>query len=208
MLRSRKTATAITALAVGAGIFFWSPTPASAIVRTWTLNDVAFDDGGTASGTFDYDANTNTYSTFSISVAGGDPVLFADFAYTPVTSHLRPPLDATDLSISSNEVVMNDIRTLFMQFAQPLTNQGGSIVLQNPDGLGGDAEFHTLPSSPPFGQRSFISGTVSAIPEPSSAVSMLVLGALGASLWLSRSWKGARRTVRFLDLCANARGHG
>jgi hypothetical protein len=40
-------------------------------------------------------------------------------------------------------------------------------------GLSGDAEFHTLPSSPPFGQRSFSSGTVSAIPEPSSVVSLL-----------------------------------
>ena len=85
---------------------------------------------------------------------------------------------------ANNEVVVDDIRTLFMQFAQPLTNQGGSIVLQNSDGLGGDAEFHTLPSSPPFGQRPFTSGTVSAIPEPSSAVSLLVLGALGASVWL------------------------
>lgn len=35
---------------------------AQAFPLQWTVNDVVFDDGGTASGSFFYDADTNTYS--------------------------------------------------------------------------------------------------------------------------------------------------
>ena len=35
---------------------------ANAAPVTWTLQNWVFDDGGTASGSFDFDASTNTYT--------------------------------------------------------------------------------------------------------------------------------------------------
>lgn len=60
---------------------------ASAFPVTWTLSGVTFADGGTASGSFVYDAATNNVSdildTFSISVAGGDTATFPAITYDP-----------------------------------------------------------------------------------------------------------------------------
>ena len=44
---------------------------ATANIVTWTLNDVTFDDGGTAIGTFDFDADIGIVSAWNISVSGG-----------------------------------------------------------------------------------------------------------------------------------------
>lgn len=54
---------------------------ASAFPVTWTLSGVTFTDGGTASGYFVYDADTNTFSEGSISVAGGNTATFAPVTY-------------------------------------------------------------------------------------------------------------------------------
>jgi hypothetical protein len=186
MLANRSTRVILAVFTLTAGVVLCCPTPAVAAVLTWTLHDVTFDDGGTAEGTFEYDADTNTFSDLNISVSGGDATFFPAFVYSTATSHLRPPLSANDLSIDANVVVIGEQRTLFMQFEQPLTNAGGISVVQNPDGLGGDSEFRTLVTSPPFGQRGFeLGGTVSAVPEPSS-FGIVAFGALTASLLLKR----------------------
>lgn len=169
-----------------------SSNPASAAPLSWVFQDVTFDDGGILFGSFDYDTETNMYSNFSITVNGGNTTLFPSFSYSPASSFLRDPLEATTLSISSNDSVLvpipgggfrEDRRTIFIDFDQPLTNTGGSISIQNPAGLGGDAEFNTLPTSPPFGQRAFTNGTVASVPvpEPTSILGLLILGTLGAS---------------------------
>src|SRR5260370_9871267 len=44
---------------------------ASASPVLWTLVGVAFNDGGTASGSFVYDANTNTYSSINMTTTAG-----------------------------------------------------------------------------------------------------------------------------------------
>ena len=40
--------------------------PAKAMNLTWILNDVTFNDGDTATGTFDYDPETNEYAMAKI----------------------------------------------------------------------------------------------------------------------------------------------
>ena len=56
-------------------------TNASAIPVTWMLSGMTFDDGGTASGYFVYDADTDTLSASSISVAGGNTGAFPPTTY-------------------------------------------------------------------------------------------------------------------------------
>ena len=48
----------LVAIAVGLSAFF-TVSPAPATFLTWTLQDVVFADGGTATGSFDFDAETN-----------------------------------------------------------------------------------------------------------------------------------------------------
>ena len=196
MLTNRSPRAVIAAFTLAVAVILSCTAPAAATVLTWTLHDVVFDDGGTAEGTFDFDADTTTFSNLNISVSGGDATFFPAFVYTPATTHLEDPLTATDLSIHANQVVIGDTRTLFIQFEQPLTNAGGTSVVQNPNGLGGDSEFRTLVTSPPFGQRGFIlGGTVTAVPEPSS-FAILAFAALIATLVLKRRAKGDKLGVR------------
>ena len=44
---------------------------AVAVVRTWTFANVTFEDGGTLTGSFDFDADTTSYSNIDISTEGG-----------------------------------------------------------------------------------------------------------------------------------------
>ena len=53
--------------------------PAHANPITWHLDGVAFDDGGTANGSFVYDADTNIYSDVSVVTTAGSA--FAGAAY-------------------------------------------------------------------------------------------------------------------------------
>jgi len=54
---------------------------------TWTLN-ATFDDGGTASGGFTYDADTGTFSNWNVSTAGGNTSVFFPFTFTTSNSTL------------------------------------------------------------------------------------------------------------------------
>ncbi|MEC9375100.1 MAG: hypothetical protein VYA80_01870 [Pseudomonadota bacterium] len=56
---------------LSASIWFLLSGAAQAITIEWTLNDVVFTDGGTASGSFFYDTDTSTYSNVSIATTTG-----------------------------------------------------------------------------------------------------------------------------------------
>jgi hypothetical protein len=68
-------------LALFVGLLMLCMGGANAFPVTWTLSGVTFSDGGTASGSFIYDADNNTFSTWSVSVAGGDTQAFPPVAY-------------------------------------------------------------------------------------------------------------------------------
>jgi hypothetical protein len=61
------TAAAMCALALSVGA-------ANANLVTWNLQDFVFSDGGTASGSFVFDANTGHYSNISIVTTAGTPI--------------------------------------------------------------------------------------------------------------------------------------
>jgi len=58
-----------------AGLLVAAPTAAADPVR-WTLQDVSFEEGGTAAGWFVYDEPTGLVIDWSLSVSGGDTVTF------------------------------------------------------------------------------------------------------------------------------------
>lgn len=56
---------------IGAGALALAMHTAHAAPVTWTLSNVTYADGATATGSFDYDQSTNTYSNIHVTVAGG-----------------------------------------------------------------------------------------------------------------------------------------
>lgn len=92
---------------------------------TWTLAGVTFDDGGTAAGSFVFDADTSSYTDVDITTTAG-------FA-SPGTQFDTADLSSGILGNSSEDrLLLHDIFTNFIlafEFASPLTNAGGAIEI-------------------------------------------------------------------------------
>jgi hypothetical protein len=111
--------------------------------RKWVLNNVVFKDGGTASGYFTYDPATGQYLDVNIRVTqgpGSDPT--SPLGHTPEDLYYYPwpngdmPTNVDASSTAATMSVRNPVTnlpiswtTLRFDFAQPLTNAGGTIPL-------------------------------------------------------------------------------
>jgi len=147
------------------------PSIASADGITWTLSDVTFDDGGIASGSFVYDALTNTYSSIDITTTSGS-------AFTGTTYNALGGLfgsSSTGMLLgASGDLTNTDV--LLLLFGAALTNSGGTVVLLSVrEGTcdNTDCSLSTLDRSITGGE---VVGTVETVatPEP-SALSLLIV---------------------------------
>jgi len=95
---------------------------ASAAPIEWTLTDIEFSDGGTATGSFIYDADTTSYSSISISTSGGTfaPSSYADLFASGASDALFVLDAGADLTSAPG---------LQLIFQMPLTNAGGLVDL-------------------------------------------------------------------------------
>ena len=137
LTRARDTARARSALVVGlcalAVICVLSGSAAAAPV-TWTLDGVAFDDGGTASGSFVYDAATNTYSAISITTTAGSsrPGASYAFACTPPCAGLQPTADAILFLTTSSASDQSGLPGFALHFRTgDLADQGKSAPISD-----------------------------------------------------------------------------
>ncbi len=159
---------------------------ASAGPLTWSITGL-FNDGGTVSGSFVFDADTNAYSSIDVTTTDGTIRSGAHYTlYNPCC-----PDDPTFLLFVTG--VGGDLTgtpVLSTILLSPMTNAGGTI------GFDLAAQFHGEEScnapgcggpAPP--QRDFVSGSVTAstVPEPGTFVLALPVFALIASRrkWLS-----------------------
>lgn len=92
----------------------------------WTLTDVLFEDGGTATGSFIYDADTNTYS--SISIVTTDALLAPIATFTSLLG--GSSTDAALATGGGDQTGQPFLQLLYFQF--PLTNAGGTLYLIDP----------------------------------------------------------------------------
>ena len=84
----------------------------------WYLSNVTFTGGGMASGSFTYDASTNTYSAINISTTGGS---------LPATTYT-----ADSIGLASGLALTEGLnRNWLLAFSSPLTNGGGTIALNS-----------------------------------------------------------------------------
>jgi hypothetical protein len=154
------------------------PSIASADGITWTLSDVTFDDGGVASGSFVYDALTNTYSSIDMTTTSGSA--FAGTTYNALSGLFGSTSTGMLLGASGD---LTDTDVLLLLFSAPLTDSGGTVVLFSV--LEGtcdntDCSVSTLDRSTSGGE---LVGTVTT-PEPSTlsllAVALVALMAVAA----------------------------
>src|SRR5258707_1392997 len=101
---------------------------AHAFPVTWTLSGVTFSDGGTASGSFVYDADSNTLSTWSVSVAGGNTDNFPPVTYDNTTSSASYATNApTDVGALFN--LNASLRQLRLPAVSQLSDAGGTLAV-------------------------------------------------------------------------------
>jgi hypothetical protein len=175
------------------------PSAANAAPILWTLNNVTLDNSGTASGTFQFDADTNTYSTWNITTSpatifdfDGDSKVFGT-TYTDANSTVLNYASlgfANDLDLQSAGAESE----LVLRFASSLTDAGGTIAVStNSINFGQSGEYDL--SGNTFADRLVTGGTVSAsagsaTPEPSTVI-MLGGGLVGLGVVKRRRNKQA-----------------
>ena len=120
----------VTVAAISTTAAFIYAAPASAAALTWNFN-AQFVDGGTAAGTFDFDATSGVLSQFDIkTVASSSPssTFFPGTTYASASS-TGSLQSATQLELTSTDRFINADRSLEALFAAPLTEAGGTIAL-------------------------------------------------------------------------------
>jgi hypothetical protein len=101
------------------------PSLASADGITWTLSNVNLLDGGTVTGSFNYNATTNAYSAINVSSTAG--LFFGGASYSTVTDAVMS--GATILGLGQNPFYDGDLTgqsVLELFFNNALTNAGGT----------------------------------------------------------------------------------
>jgi hypothetical protein len=151
----------------------------------WNLNDVTFSDAATASGSFSFDADTNTLSNWDISVTSG---VLSAFTYTPsdstAGSHFQEAGYQDELLFMAN----GSTRQLRMTPLSALTDSGVTVPINLNTFGGGSGSVECFNCSP---YREIVSGSfVTAIPEPRPLV-LLGIGLASVSLFARKLW--ARR---------------
>jgi hypothetical protein len=152
--------------------------PAQAM--TWTLVDVTFAGGGAATGSFFYDAGSNTYSDIALSTTGG-----SGFSGTDYT--------AFQAGNESTLQVVNGLSVLQLSFVSPLTDLGGTIALgtsrEGRDPFEGICSV-SVPCRDYSEIRSIISGSVTTdaqqLAEPGSLL-LFLIGLVGVARFSRRT---------------------
>lgn len=156
-------------------------TQAHAVPITWTLENVTFTDGASATGSFTIDADDQVWSAFNISTTAG-PSLSA-FTYDPTNSGLY----FNGFGPNSFTIMpANGQRYLTFSFLTALTDAGGTVAIHTP------ASWECYNCSPWRNMSGSVTTVAPAeVPEPGTLA--LMLPAIGMLGWVSRRRrKGAK----------------
>ena len=93
---------------------------------TWYLNDVTFNDGASASGSFDWDADTQTLSNWNITATAGT---LSAFTYTPADSSGGNYFQVSGYENEFLFTVNGSTRQLRMTPVSALTDAGGTVAI-------------------------------------------------------------------------------
>lgn len=114
-------------LASGLFVLLCVPRIASADDVTWDLSGVTFTDGGTATGSFVYNADTNTLSSINIVTSSGTAFGGADYTATDPGGY--GPFSNELLFVTSGSGDLTGTPALDLIFDSNLTDSGGTVGL-------------------------------------------------------------------------------
>lgn len=114
-------------------LFGLSLVPASAFAKPvlWTLTNVQFDDGGTAAGSFIYDAEKSEDSDVNITTQGGSVRPGATY----ITVIGNKNLKSTGLFLTSWGDDQTGLPGLALFYTSALTDNGGTVLIRAPESL-------------------------------------------------------------------------
>ena len=164
---------------LGALLFTAFLSTASAGPVTWTILSGNFTDGGTFSGSFQYDETTQSVGAYSIQTIGGSTAGFPDLLYSSTTKTVDPYVNGfgglTSISfydIAGTPAYGGRYRSLILEFSGTLTNGGGLFNI-DPAAIGsGSLEcyncdpYREVASGGSITSRA--AGIDAAVPEPAS----------------------------------------
>lgn len=146
----------------------------------WILQDVVFDDGGTAFGSFVYDPDTDTFSSIAVTTTDGAVLSGSFYAFTNTEAGI---LDSDSVLLVADPNPGFGTPAFNMNLALPMTNAGGTIdVAIAPPPLAFESTCLASICDSFFSiDRQVVSGSIRAIPVPAavwlfgSALSLLGL---------------------------------
>src|ERR1051326_2147724 len=114
-------------LLISFALFVSCITPALAIPITWNLSGVTFADGGTASGSFVYDADTNVYSFVNVTTTNGSSRTGATYHFVcgqdvPTCTGVNPATSGIYLNLTSNAANQTGLPAFSVAFTPALSN--------------------------------------------------------------------------------------
>ncbi|MEO0485417.1 MAG: hypothetical protein AAF092_05855 [Pseudomonadota bacterium] len=156
---------------------------ASAAPLTWYFDNVTFQDGGSVTGSFDFDADTLTYSNISVTTtAGGSP--FAGTSYQDLFtlgSNTDTRFDFLNQPTSTDNT---GAFRLTMNWGLALTNAGGVRAISNLNTNNNIEAFCDVDTcGGPDPRRLVATGSITTdtpAPVPLPATGLLLLAGLGA----------------------------
>lgn len=116
-------------LSMACGVLAFSAT-ANAVPMQWTVSETTFDDGGTVTGSFVYDADTNIYSNIRLKTTTGTVGTAANFRTQCTTAHCLASLPQLLFIASSNQANLSNVPLLDIEPSAPLTNTPGTVDLE------------------------------------------------------------------------------